>query len=160
MLRKLLLMVCCLLIAPLASFGYEAWPDLYVGAWSEHGKPTRFAYAPGQTSVIASDTARHYEVTMFTGYFHADAVPDVQGISTFVVTSKIIPLSSLMNLKLSSGIGGLYQVKDTEDATNLDIMFKTGLVIGDYVTLSLFGTWLPKEGADATFLGIGVNLSP
>lgn len=160
--KNLLLILAVLILLPANPvWGYESKAEAYFGGWSSHGEKVIFGWSVGETSVLLKDTVKNYEVGFYKGYFSADReFDDVQGASGFLTVSRFVPLSSKTTFTLTIGLGGLYQIKDEEDKTNLDLMLKPGFKIFNFAHIALFGCWLPQVGPDASFFGISIDLSP
>lgn len=163
---KKLLILSAFVLATVAlplqfTWAYDSKGEAYFGGWSKHGEKVAFGWSVGETSILLKDTVKNYEAGLYKGYFSADReLDDVQGASVFLMVSRFVPLSSKTTFSLTIGVGGLYQIKDDEDETNLDLMLKPGIKIFNFAHIALFGCWLPQKGSDASYFGLSIDLSP
>ena len=162
--RKLLILsafVLATVALPLQlSYGYESFAKLSCGTYMQDGEKPQFGILAGNNSVLITQKDINVRAMAYTGIFHVNRSDDIQGLATFFVLEKRVPLGTI-EFYADFGSGTLWQMKSGEDdILNADIMVEIGIRIKDWFNAGVGMNYLPQPGPDPAFLYVSLNLIP
>lgn len=157
----LIALVLAVVALPLQlSYGYESFANLRCGTYMQDGERPQFGVLVGNNSVLLTQKEINVRAMAYTGIFHVNRSDDIQGLATFFVLEKRVPMGSV-EFYADFGSGTLWQMKSAEDdLLNADIMVELGIRIKDWFNCGFGLNYLPQAGPDPAFLYFSLNLIP
>lgn len=157
--RRLLLTLIMFIALPCwTTWSAEAGTAFKVGSFLQSGSKPVIALTTGTEIVITSDLEKKFQVTNYSGAFHANTNDVVEGVTNLTYFRKYFYPSPTVKLDLALGTGFLYDIKAEENDATPGVSAEFVATIYRWISVGAGTFYLWRSGNDQVFNYVTVNL--